>query len=162
MVYKELIKVIQEILPFVLLLIVSCLIEFHIRYGRGKVSIENFYIRGIRILILIVIAIRLNYYGGIYTFISFILTYIICAILDNRYREKFESVWRLGTKDIEKYVKVNKKITLVKWIKIRCLAIKKSYGETFEIFRFKIVTSIIAIVILYFLYQELIKYVLTQ
>ncbi|MGL5153048.1 MAG: hypothetical protein ACRC7N_21015 [Clostridium sp.] len=153
---KELIKVIQEILPFVLLLIVSCLIEFHIRYGRDKkIRIENFYIRGIRILILIVIAIRLNYYGGVYTFISFILTYIICAILDNRYREKFESVWKQGTKDIVKYVKVNKKITLIKWIKIRSLAIKKSYGETFEIFRFKIITSIIAIVIIYFLVSSI-------
>lgn len=144
----NLLIIVQDIFPFIMLAFITLLIEFNVKY-KLEAGIENFYIRGIRILILIFIAIKLNGYGGIYTYISFILTYIICAILDHRYRNKFEKIWGEGTIQINKYINKNKNIKLSDWVKIRYSCFKKNYRESYNIFTFKIFTSLIIIFIVY-------------
>lgn len=127
--------------PYILLLILSFLLEFNIRYIIN-IKIENFYIRGIRIITLIIIAMKLNYYNGLYSYASFILTYIICAILDNRYRNKFEIYWNEGSKEINKILNKKRKLNLIDYIKIRAKHLKNSYDETYQIFKFKFFASI--------------------
>lgn len=133
---QQLIEVLKDIVPYILLIILSIYIEFKVKY-RMALGIENFYIRGIRIITLIVIAIKLNEYGAIYTYISFVLTYIICVMLDRRYRNKIEECLELGRKNIDKYMKSHKELSITQWIKFRYEPFKKAYKESYDIFTFK-------------------------
>lgn len=143
--------VLQDIIWYIILAIITILIEFDVKYSKRRkyLKIEDFYTRGIRIVILITIAIKLNQYGEIYTFISFVLTYIICYILDNRYRAKFERTWTKGTDEVNKYLKKHSYIKMPKYLSIRIKVLKDEYRETFEIFRFKMIFSIILILVMY-------------
>ncbi len=147
-----LLQVLIELAPFVLLIFITILIEFHIKY-RALLGIENFYIGGIRIVILMIITIRLNEYGGIYSYISFVITYVICAILDKRYRGKIEKCLKLGTDSINKYVDKNKKITLRRLIKFRIRPFIDNYKETYDIFTFKLNALVTLCFIVYLLYM---------
>lgn len=148
---NQFICVLQDIIWYIILAIITILIEFYVKYSkiRKYLKIEDFYTRGIRIIILITIAIKLNKYGEIYTFISFVLTYIICYIMDNRYRGKFEKTWTKGTNEVNKYLKKYSYIKIPRYISIRFKVFREEYRETFEIFRFKIIGSIILIVLMY-------------
>jgi hypothetical protein len=146
-----LLQVLRELTPFIFLIFITILIEFQIKY-RLLLGIENFYIGGIRIVILMIIAIRLNEYGGIYSYISFVITYVICVILDKRYRMKIEECWGIGTDSINKYVTKNKKITLRRLIKFRIRPFIEKYKETYNIFIFKLNALITLCFILYLLY----------
>lgn len=140
----------QDVVPYIFLILITMIIEFNIKYKhRNFLDIEDFYVRGIRILILIIIAIRLNSYGSIYTYISFVLTYIICVILDSRYRSKFEKMWEKGTIEINRYIKKHQKISMLKYIKIRFGILANNYSETYSILKFKIGASIIILTVLF-------------
>lgn len=147
---EKLLNVLTEIVPFIFLIFISLLIEFRVRYIL-LLDIKNFYIRGIRIVILIIVAIKLNEYGGIYSYLSFILTYLICAMLDRRYRSKIEDCWEVGTNAINNYIDIHQRITIRKWLGFRFQPFKEVYKEAYDIFTFKLVTISIFFIILYLL-----------
>lgn len=145
-------KISREIIPYIVLILVTLFLEFDIKY-KSRSGIQNFYIRGIRIIMLIVIAVRLNEYGGVYSYISFVLTYIICAILDKRYRTKIERCWEESSEDIKTYLEKNKSLKLKEWLRLRLRPFKNSYSESYSIFIFKSITMIVLCIIMLVLYK---------
>ncbi|UFH63853.1 hypothetical protein KQH81_10855 [Clostridium cadaveris] len=129
--------ILKEIFPYIYLLIFSLFIEFNVKYTKN-LNIKFFYTRGIRIVILIIVTMKLNYYGGLLTYLSFILTYMICVILDNRYRLKIESCWNNGTVEINRILKKYGRVKMNEWFKIRIKYFKKNYNESYTILRDKI------------------------
>ena len=145
-------KISRELIPYIVLILVTLFLEFDIKY-KSISGIQNFYIRGIRILMLIVIAVRLNEYGGVYSYISFVLTYIICAILDKRYRAKIERCWEESSEDIKTYLEKNKSLKFREWVRLRLRPFKNSYSESYSIFIFKSITMIVLCIIMLVLYK---------
>lgn len=148
--------ILKQLIPYLVLILITIYLEFRIKYKKF-LGIKNFHIRGIRIAMLIVVVIKLNEYGGIFEFISFVLTYIICAIMDSRYRKKIELCLEKGTKELNKYLKNKEPLKLSQWIKIRVKPFKESYKESYNIFMFKIIVSIILLLIIYLLNKLLIS-----
>lgn len=151
-----------ELLTFIIaaifIMMISNLNYFNIKYnnkffGISGVRTEDFYTKYINTFTLIFIAIELNNFGGIYTYISFILTYIICAKLDRLYRDKFEKVLKQGDKEIQKYLKKNKTLTLKVWFRIRIKCFKEGYKDSFEVFKFKFKLGI-KIIFIYILFRN--------
>lgn len=146
------------IIGAILIMAISNFNYFNVKYnnklfGVSGVRTEDIYTKYINIFILILIAIELNSLGGIYTYISFILTYIICAKLDRLYRDKFEKVLKQGDKEIQQYLKKNKTLTLKTWFKIRIKCFKDGYKDSFEVFKFKFKIGI-GIIIVYVLLRN--------
>lgn len=132
------------------IMVISNYLYFHVKYnkklfGMSDVRTEDLYTKYINTFMLIFIAIELNNLGGIYTYLSFILTYIICAKLDRLYRDKFEKVLKQGDKEIQKYIKKNKTLSLKAWFKIQIKCFKEGYKDSFKVFQFKFKLGIIFI-----------------
>lgn len=143
-----------ELLIFIIcvmpVMAISNLNYFNIKYnkklfGVSGVRTQDFYTKYINTFTLIFIAIELNNFGGMYTYISFILTYIICAKLDRLYREKFEKILKQGDKEIQKYLKKNQRLTLKSWLNIKIKCFKNGYEDSLEVFKFKFKLSVVII-----------------
>lgn len=148
--------ILKQLVPYLGLILITIYLEFRIKYKKF-LGIKNFYIRGIRIVTLIIVVIRLNECGGIFALISFVLTYIICAIMDNRYRKKIELCLEKGTKELNIYLKNKKPLKLRQWLEIRIKPFKESYKESYDIFKFKFILSIILLLAIYLLNKFLLR-----